>query len=55
MDFGFTKEQELIRKEMQYFCKKELNKEYVQWMDENVDFPPDELWKKFWTCSKTQE
>ncbi|RJR50432.1 MAG: acyl-CoA dehydrogenase [Desulfobacteraceae bacterium] len=47
MDFGLTKEQELIRKEMQYFCKKELDKEYVQWMDENVDFPPDELWRKF--------
>ena len=47
MDFRFTKEQEMIRKEMKYFCKKELSKEYVQWMDENVDFPPDELWQKF--------
>ncbi len=47
MDFGLTKEQEMIRKEMKRFCKKELNKEYVQWMDENVDFPPDELWQKF--------
>lgn len=47
MDFGFTKEQELIRSEMRFFCRKELNKEYVQWMDENVDFPPDELWQKF--------
>ncbi|MFO7557296.1 MAG: acyl-CoA dehydrogenase family protein [Desulfobacterales bacterium] len=47
MDFGFTKEQEMIRKETRNFCKKELNKEYVQWMDENVDFPPDELWRKF--------
>jgi alkylation response protein AidB-like acyl-CoA dehydrogenase len=47
MDFGFSKEQEMIRKEMAYFCKKELNKEYVAWMDENVDFPPPELWKKF--------
>ena len=47
MDFSFTKEQEMMRKEMKYFCKKELNKEYVQWMDENVDFPPDELWQKF--------
>jgi acyl-CoA dehydrogenase len=47
MDFGFTKEQELIRSEMRFFCRKELNKEYVQWMDENVDFPPDDLWQKF--------
>jgi acyl-CoA dehydrogenase len=47
MDFGFTKEQEMMRKEMRHFCKKELSKEFVQWMDENVDFPPDELWKKF--------
>lgn len=47
MDFGFSKEQEMIRKEMRHFCKKELSKEYVQWMDENVDFPPDELWQKF--------
>ena len=47
MDFGFTKEQEMIRKEMARFCKKELNKDYVAWMDENVDFPPPELWQKF--------
>ena len=47
MDFSLTKEQKMILKEMKYFCKKELSKEYVQWMDENVDFPPDELWQKF--------
>jgi len=47
MDFGFSKEQEMIRKEMAHFCKKELNKDYVAWMDENVDFPPPELWQKF--------
>lgn len=47
MDFSFSKEQKMIRKEWQRFCKKELSKEYVQWMDENVDFPPDELWQKF--------
>ncbi len=47
MDFGFSKEQQMIRKEMAHFCKKELNKEYVAWMDENVDFPPPELWQKF--------
>lgn len=47
MDFSFSKEQKMIQKEMKHFCKKELSKEYVQWMDENVDFPPDELWRKF--------
>jgi acyl-CoA dehydrogenase len=47
MDFSLNKEQEMMRKEMRHFCKKELSKEFVQWMDENVDFPPDELWQKF--------
>lgn len=47
MDFGLTEEQEMIRNEVAKFCKKELNKEYVKWMDENVDFPPQELWDKF--------
>lgn len=46
MDFGFTEEQELLRSEMQRFCKKELPREYVRWMDENCDFVPDELWNK---------
>ncbi len=47
MDFAFSKEQQMIKKEWERFCRKELNKEYVQWMDENVDFIPDELWQKF--------
>ncbi|MBU0970638.1 MAG: acyl-CoA/acyl-ACP dehydrogenase [Proteobacteria bacterium] len=47
MDFGFSKEQEMLQKEMRHFCKKELTKDYIQWMDENVDFPPDALWQKF--------
>ena len=47
MDFSFTEEQQMLRDAMEKFCKKELNKEYVRWMDENVDFPPDELWNKF--------
>ena len=46
MDFEFTEEQEMLRNEMQRFCKKELTREYVRWMDENCDFVPDELWKK---------
>jgi len=47
MDFDFSKEQKMMAKEMKHFCKKELSDEYVRWMDENVDFPPDELWQKF--------
>ena len=47
MDFSFTDEQLMIQKTFQKFCEKELNDEYVRWMDENVDFPPDELWDKF--------
>ena len=46
MDFSFTEEQELLRREAQRFCEKELNREYVRWMDENCDFIPDQLWKK---------
>jgi acyl-CoA dehydrogenase len=46
MDFGFTEEQEMLRNEMQRFCKKELTREYVRWMDENCNFVPDELWNK---------
>lgn len=47
MDFGFTEEQILLKETMEKFCETELNHEYVRWMDENVDFPPDELWQKF--------
>ena len=47
MDFRFNEEQILIQQTFQKFCEKELNYEYVRWMDENVDFPPDELWQKF--------
>ena len=47
MDFSFTDEQLLIQQTFQKFCEKELNDEYVRWMDENVDFPPADLWQKF--------
>ncbi len=47
MDFSFNEDQLLIQQTFKKFCEKELNYEYVRWMDENVDFPPDELWKKF--------
>ena len=47
MDFSLNENQHLIQQTFKKFCEKELNYEYVRWMDENVDFPPDELWKKF--------
>jgi alkylation response protein AidB-like acyl-CoA dehydrogenase len=47
MDFSLTEDQLLIQHTFEKFCEKELNYEYVRWMDENVDFPPDELWNKF--------
>ncbi|RJP35731.1 MAG: acyl-CoA dehydrogenase [Actinobacteria bacterium] len=36
----------LVRSSIKEFCAKELSPEYVRWMDENCDFPPDDLWKK---------
>ncbi|MCP4625937.1 MAG: acyl-CoA/acyl-ACP dehydrogenase [bacterium] len=36
----------LVRSSIREFCQKELSREYVRWMDENCDFPPDDLWKK---------
>ena len=47
MDFSFTDEQRSIAETFDRFCDKELSYDYVRWMDENVDFPPDELWSKF--------
>jgi acyl-CoA dehydrogenase len=47
MDFTLNEEQILIQQTFQKFCEKELNYEYVRWMDENLDFIPDELWQKF--------
>lgn len=47
MDFSFNETQLMIQDTFRKFCEKELNYEYVRWMDENVDFPPDDLWQKF--------
>lgn len=47
MDFVLSDEQRLIRDTFEEFCSSELQYEYVRWMDENLDFPPDELWDKF--------
>jgi acyl-CoA dehydrogenase len=46
MDFSFTEEQLLLRNTIRDFCKKELTKEYVRWLDENTSFIPQELWDK---------
>jgi len=36
----------VVRGSIEKFCEAELSPEYVRWMDENCDFPPDDLWKK---------
>ena len=36
----------VVQGSVQRFCEEHLSREYVRWMDENVDFPPDDLWKK---------
>jgi acyl-CoA dehydrogenase len=47
MDFTLTDEQRAIQNTFDQFCEKELSYEYVRWMDENLDFPPEDLWNKF--------
>jgi len=45
--YGWDEEHiSLLRASIKEFCDKELSPEYVRWMDENCDFPPDDLWKK---------
>jgi alkylation response protein AidB-like acyl-CoA dehydrogenase len=44
MDFNFSEEQEMLRETIRKFCRNELTKEKVRWMDENCDFVPDEIW-----------
>lgn len=46
MDFSFNEEQLLLRDTFRNFCKKELTREYVRWLDENCDFIPKDLWDK---------
>ncbi|MBW1650226.1 MAG: acyl-CoA dehydrogenase family protein [Deltaproteobacteria bacterium] len=45
MDFGFTKEQNEIRKAVREFCKGEFTKEIAYDCDQNHQFPT-EIWKK---------
>lgn len=47
MILNLSKEQIMLKTEIERFCKKELTPEYVGWMDENLDFPPKELREKF--------
>ncbi len=45
MNFNITEEQEMLRETIRKFCKKELTKEKVRWMDENCDFMPEDIWR----------
>ncbi|MFZ5643602.1 MAG: acyl-CoA dehydrogenase family protein [Bacillota bacterium] len=46
MDFSFSEDQQLLRDTVKKFCAKELTRQYVRWLDENVDFMPQDLWDK---------
>ena len=46
LNYSLSPEQKLLKNSIREFCTKELSKDYVRWMDENVSYPPDELWKK---------
>ena len=36
----------VVQSSVERFCRENLSREYVRWMDVNCDFPPDDLWKK---------
>jgi acyl-CoA dehydrogenase len=45
--FGWDEEHlGVVRSSIEKFCEDNLSREYVRWMDENCDFPPDDLWQK---------
>jgi acyl-CoA dehydrogenase len=45
--FGWDEERlSVVQSSVERFCRENLGREYVRWMDENCDFPPDDLWKK---------
>jgi butyryl-CoA dehydrogenase len=46
MDFQFRETQEMFRDTFRTFAEKELTREYVRWLDEHCDFPPDDLRRK---------
>jgi alkylation response protein AidB-like acyl-CoA dehydrogenase len=46
MLISLTEEQKMLRSSFQEFCNKELTREYARWLDENCDFPPEDMVKK---------
>lgn len=46
MDFNFTEEQVMLRETIKKFCRRELSREKVRWIDENCNFVPDDIWNK---------
>jgi acyl-CoA dehydrogenase len=46
MDYKLTKEQEMLRSAFREFARKELTREYTQWLDENCTWLPDEMLQK---------
>lgn len=46
MNYNFSDDQKILKNTIHKFCEKELNREYVRWMDENCTFLPDNIWKK---------
>ena len=46
MDLEFTKEQKLLQETYREFCKRNLTREYVRWLDENTTFLPQDMYDK---------
>jgi len=46
MDFMLTEEHKMLRSAFREFSQKDLTKEYVRWLDENCDFPPQDIFEK---------
>jgi len=46
VDLEFTKEQKLLQETYREFCKRNLTREYVRWLDENTTFLPQDMYDK---------
>lgn len=46
MILQYTEEQNMLRETYRKFCKKELTREYVRWLDENCNWTPDDMHEK---------
>jgi len=46
VDFEFTKEQKALQETYREFCKRNLTREYVRWLDENTTFLPQDMYDK---------